>query len=79
MLGGGCVYTHESRGLFLSVYAGDVHLVGSTGQLAPNWADVRRHLGLDPFDGRNGSVELGVTQHVVPLDLENGSCHTQAL
>lgn len=41
-------------------------MVGKTGTLAAMWAELRKHLDIDPPTKLDGTVYLGVKQHDVP-------------
>jgi len=65
-----CLCKHKQRQLFIPIYVDDLQLAGKKSSMAKTWADLGKHLDLDPPVGNSEAVYLGCYQRNVPSDPE---------
>ena len=66
-----CLYVHREKKLFLSVYVDDLKMVGKKENMEPMWAELRKHLNLDPPSKMIDNQYLGSTQREIIPDPVN--------
>ena len=59
---------HKSKQLFLSVYVDDFKMAGLAKNLPQAWAELGKHLELEPATEFHGGTYLGQTQYNVEVN-----------
>ena len=61
------MYKHPQKGLFRSVYVDDLKMAGKKENIKPMWAEVGKHIDLEPAVPFHRSLYLGAMQEDVVL------------